>query len=78
MSRHRPDIPPMQGDVWKHYRHGDLYRIISLSRFHMGGEVAVTYESLQDGSRWTRGLTEFLEENNDNGRQFFTFVRVKP
>lgn len=78
MSRIRPDIPPMQGDVWRHYRHGDLYRIVTLSRFHMGGEVAVTYESLNDGGRWTRGLGEFLGETQHNGHTVLSFERVKP
>lgn len=77
--RTRPDIPPMPGDVYRHYKKGDLYEIVTCARFEMGHEIAVVYRSLANGALWIRGLNEFNDLLDDErGHKMLRFERVQP
>lgn len=61
-------ILPSEGDVYKHFRKGKLYRIIGISRHSETEELHVVYEALYAeenfplGQPWCRPLTMFMEK----------------
>ncbi len=50
-----------QGDRFRHFKSGGIYRIVTLFTWEPTKEAAVLYESEDTGERWGRTLTIFTE-----------------
>lgn len=50
------------GDRYRHFKHGDIYRIVTLFTWETTKEPAVVYESERTGEQWGRTVAVFLEE----------------
>lgn len=54
-------ILPFEGEIWKHYKSGGLYRIIAVGQQESDNITVVVYKSLQDSQVYTRPAAEFME-----------------
>ncbi len=63
------------GDTYQHYK-GGLYRIVGVATHSETGESLVVYESLPEGSLWTRPAGMFEESVVVNGVETPRFKRT--
>lgn len=59
--------------VYRHYKDGELYRLICVAVQESDGTHMAVYQSLLTGAIYTRPLREF-EGNVEDGRKRFTFM----
>lgn len=56
------ELVPEDGRLYRHYKAGALYRVITTSAAESNPDVLmITYISLETGKRWTRPLSQWDE-----------------
>ena len=50
------------GDKFRHFKSGEVYRIVCLYTWEPTKEAAVLYEHEETGARWGRPVSVFMEE----------------
>jgi len=71
-------LVPMPGDIWRHYKKGDLCEIVTLARFEFGHELAVVYRELDNGAVWIRSLNKFVGLVKHEQNSVLRFEKVTP
>ena len=69
---------PLPGEIWKHYKNGDLYEVIALARREDTGRIVVHYRAYQPTEKrkrkrlWDRDLALWVTEVFRSGTDRFT------
>jgi|LakMenEpi03Aug12_release.lakeMendotaPanAssembly.Ray.scaffolds.fasta_scaffold903034_2 hypothetical protein len=53
---------PQEGETWRHYKKGDLYKIIGIAKQESDNCPVVVYKSTKSEEMFTRPVKEFIEK----------------
>ena len=62
---------PHVGDVWRHVRSGEDYRVLGIVRLEATGEPAVRYtKAIGGGCEWVRSVADWFADNCHGSTRF--------
>ena len=63
--------------LYKHYKNGNLYRIICIAKYTENLDAMIVYQNVSNGETWVRSVWEFNEIVHDgNGKSVRRFTEV--